>query len=319
MTWLTWRQHRLQALSTAGAFGLIGLFMVLTGAHMSSVFHGSGLSHCLATRSHGDCGELESAFESRFSVLRQLGPLFLVLPLLLGFFWGAPLLARELEHGTHRLAWTQSIGRLRWLTVKLGFVIAFTALVAVVYSLVVSWWSGPLNASTGDRFQPGNFDQQGLVPAAYALFAVALGTAAGAVMRKTLAAMAVTLGGFVAVRLVVAAVIRRHFVAPVTERYASLPGRDTVHPGAWVLSQHAFDKHGRVVSQFEVGSTCHEGAGVTVRAADRCIRAHGFMNVDVFQPAGRFWLFQGIETAVFTGLAVALLAFTIWWVRARIS
>jgi hypothetical protein len=318
MTWLTWRQHRLQALSTAGALGLLGLFMGLTGAHMSSVFHDSGLSHCLATRGHGDCGDLESAFESRFSVLRQLGPLFLVLPLLLGFFWGAPLLARELEHGTHRLAWTQSVGRLRWLVVKLAYVTAFTALVAVAYALVVSWWSGPLDASTGDRFQPGNFDQQGLVPAAYALFAVALGTAAGALVRKTLAAMAVTLGGFLAVRLVVAGLIRRHFVSPVTKRYAPLPGRDTVHPGGWVLSQRTLEGQRRV-SPFDVATTCEKGAAPTVRAADRCIRAHRFLNIDVLQPAGRFWLFQGIEAAVFTGLAVVLFAFAIWWVRGRIS
>jgi hypothetical protein len=319
MSWLTWRQHRLQVLSTAGALGLVGLFMALTGTHMSSVFRDSGLSHCLATRGHGDCGDLESSFESRFSVLRQLGPLFLVLPLLLGFFWGAPLLARELEHGTHRLAWTQSIGRLRWLTAKLAYVIAFTGLVAVVYALVVSWWSGPLDASTGDRFQSGTFDQQGLVPAAYALFAVALGTAAGAVVRKTLAAMAVTLGGFLAVRLVVAGLIRRHFVSPVTERYTPLPGRDTIHPGAWVLSQRTLDGRGHRVSPFEVATTCEKGVRPSVLAADRCIRAHGFLNIDVFQPAGRFWLFQGVEAAVFIGLAFALFAFTIWWVRGRIS
>jgi hypothetical protein len=319
MTWLIWRQHRLQALSTAGALGLVGLFMALTGAHMSSVYHDSGLSHCLATRGHGDCGDLESAFESRFSVLRQVGPLLLVLPLLLGFFWGAPLLAGELEHGTHRLAWTQSIGRLHWLAVKLVFVTGFTALVAVVYALVVSWWSGPLDASTGDRFQPGNFDQQGLVPVAYALFAVALGTAAGAVIRKTLAAMAVTLGGFLAVRVLVAAVIRRHFVSPVTERYAPVPGRDTIHAGAWVLSQRTLDGQGHRVSEFQAGTTCHEAPGATLRAVDRCIRAHGFINVDVLQPAARFWLFQGIESALFAGLAAALLAFTVCWVRGRLG
>ena len=241
------------------------------------------------------------------------------MPLLLGFFWGAPLLARELEHGTHRLAWTQSVGRLSWLSVKLVFITGFTALVAVAYALVVSWWSGPLDASTGDRFQPGNFDQQGLVPVAYALFAVTLGTFAGAVMRKTLAAMAVTLGGFLVVRVGVAVLIRRHFVSPVTERYAPLPGHDTTHAGAWVLSQRTFDGAGHPVNQFQIGPTCHEAPGASVRAVDRCIRAHGFLNVDVFQPASRFWLFQGIESALFVGLALALLAFTIWWVRARIS
>jgi hypothetical protein len=319
MSWLTWRQHRLQALWTSAAFGLVALFMALTGARMSSVFHDSGLAHCLATRSHGDCGNLQGSFESRFSVLRGLGPLFLVLPLLVGLFWGAPLLARELEHGTHRLVWTQGIGRLRWLGVKLVFVTVFILSLAAGYALLVTWWSGPLNGSTGDRFQPGTFDQQGVVPVAYALFALALGVAAGTLVRKTLPAMAVTLGGFVAARLVIAALLRRHFVSPVKLTYAPLPGRDTIHPGAWLLSQRTLDGRGRLVSPFQVGVTCHESVGASVRVVDRCILAHGFLNVDVLQPARRFWLFQGIESAIFAGLALALLALTIWWVRVRVS
>jgi hypothetical protein len=97
MTWLIWRQHRQQALFGLVAGALISLLLVLTGLHMHSVFRGSGLGHCLATRSHADCGDLEGAFESRFSTLRQLVPFFMVLPALLGIFWGAPLIAREVE------------------------------------------------------------------------------------------------------------------------------------------------------------------------------------------------------------------------------
>jgi len=35
--------------------------------------------------------------------------LLLAAPALIGMFWGAPLIAREFETGTFRLAWTQDV------------------------------------------------------------------------------------------------------------------------------------------------------------------------------------------------------------------
>jgi ABC-type transport system involved in multi-copper enzyme maturation permease subunit len=318
MTWLIWRQHRQQALFGAATLALVTLLLLLTGLHMHSVFRDSGLGRCLGSR-HPDCGNLQSAFESRFSTLRQLVPFFMVLPALLGLFWGAPLIGRELEQGTHLFVWTQSVTRLRWLTSKLAALLALTLLLTVAYALLISWWLGPLNRSTGDRFQPGIFDQQGLVPVAYAVFALALGISAGAVLKKTMPAMAATLVGFVGLRLIVAGIARKHFMSPVTERYVPLPGVDTTHPGAWVFSQKTIDSSGHAVPQFTVGGVCQATKSSTQASLDHCVRAHGFLNTDVLQPASRFWLFQGIEAALFGGLAIALLALAFWWVRRRLS
>jgi ABC-2 family transporter protein len=317
MTWLIWRQHRQQALFGAATLGLVTLLLLLTGLHMHSVFQASGLDHCLGSR-HADCGNLQSAFESRFSTLRQLVPFFMVLPALLGLFWGAPLIGRELEQGTHLFVWTQGVTRLRWLSSKLAALLALTLLLTVAYALLISWWLGPLDRSTGDRFQPGIFDQQGLVPVAYAVFALALGIAAGAVLKRTMPAMAATLVGFVGLRLIIAGIARRHFVSPVTEKYVPLPGVDTTHPGAWVFSQKTIDSSGHTVPQFSVGSVCPATKSSTQTSLDHCVRAHGFLNTDVLQPASRFWLFQGIEAALFGGLAIALLALAVWWVRRRL-
>jgi hypothetical protein len=318
MSWLIWRQHRQQALFGTATLGLITLLLLLTGLHMHSVFHDAGLGRCLGTR-HPDCGDLQSAFESRFSTLRQLVPFFMVLPALLGLFWGAPLIGREIEQGTHLFVWTQGVTRLRWLTAKLAALLALTLLLTVGYALLISWWLGPLDRSTGDRFQPGIFDQQGLVPVAYAVFALALGVAAGAVLKRTMPAMAATLVGFVGLRLIIAGIVRKHFVSPVTEKYVPLPGIDTTHLGAWVFSQKTIDSSGQTVPQFSVGSVCPATKSSTQASLDHCVRAHGFLNTDVFQPASRFWLFQGIEAALFGGLAIALLALAVWWVRRRLA
>jgi hypothetical protein len=319
MSWLIWRQHRQQALFGAATFGLVALLLALTGLHMHSIFESSGLAHCLATGSHGDCSDVQSAFEGRFATLRQLVPFFMVLPLLAGLFWGAPLIARDLEQGTHLFIWTQGLTRLRWLSWKLVATVLFALALAAGYALLISWWLAPLDRSTGDRFQPGIFDQQGMVPVAYVLFALALGVAAGAILKKTLPAMAVTLVGFVGLRLIVAGLIRRHYLAPMTKRYVPLPGVDTSHPGAWLFSQHTVEGAGHQVPLFAVGSACPATKTSTTSALDRCVRAHGFLTTDVFQPASRYWLFQGIETAFFVGIALALLILAVWWVRKRIA
>jgi hypothetical protein len=319
MSWLLWRQHRQQAAFGAATLALITLLLLLTGLHMHTVFQHSGLGHCLATRGHADCGDLESAFESRFSTLRQLVPFFMALPALLGLFWGAPLIGRELEQGTHLFVWTQGVNQLRWLGTKLAGLLALTLLLTIAYALLISWWLTPLDRSTGDRFQPGIFDQQGLVPVAYAVFALALGIAAGAILKRTMPAMAATLVGFVGLRLIIASVVRKHYLSPVTKTYIPLPGIDTNHPGAWVFSKRTIDSTGHTVPQFSIGSACPATKSTTRASLDHCVRAHGFLNTDILQPASRYWLFQGIETAIFTGLALALLALTVWWVRRRLA
>lgn len=318
MTWLIYRQHRQQALFGTVTLGLVALFLLLTGLHMSSVFQHSGLAYCLSSHGTGDCGNLQSSFESRFSTLRQLVPFLMVLPLLLGLFWGAPLVARELELGTHQMIWTQGATRLRWLSSKLAALLALTLGFAVAYAFLISWWLGPLNSSTGDRFQPGIFDQQGAVPIAYAVFALALGVAAGTILRKTMSAMATTLVGFVALRLLIAGLLRRHFLPPVSKTYMPLLGVDTNHPGDWVFSQQTSEA-GHPVSLFNIGTGCPATKHSTNANLDRCIRAHAFLQHDVFQPASRYWLFQGIESAIFFGLALGLLTLTVWWIRTRIA
>jgi hypothetical protein len=313
MIWLTWRQHRQQALAGALTLTLLGAFLLLTGRQMATAYHGSGLAACLAA--HHDCSDLTSAFEGRFATLRALGGYLVVLPGLVGLFWGAPLVARELEHHTHRLVWTQTITRRRWITAKLALVLAGTLLLAVPLAWLVSWWLGPLNHSTGTRFAPGIFDLQGIVPVAYTLFALALGVAAGTILGRTLPAMAATLVGFLAVRLPVAGLARAHYRTPVT---TSSPG---IHLGGqqgssdWLLASTAVDRAGHHLSIQDVQTRCPQLG----RAAQACLRALDPHTLLTYQPASRFWLFQGIEAALYTTLAATLLGLTIWWVRHRIS
>ena len=129
-------------------------------------------------------------------------------------FWGAPLVARELESGTYRLAWTQSVTRRRWLSVRVALVGVAALAVAGLASWLVSWWFAPLDAVNLNRFDPSVFTTRGVVAIGYAGFAFALGVAAGALTRRTLPAMAATLLGFVAARIAFTFWVRPHLLAP---------------------------------------------------------------------------------------------------------
>lgn len=149
----------------------------------------------LVTRIHvaelADSDELSSGYRS----LQLLGTALVGVPAFIGAFWGAPLVARELEAGTHRLAWTQSVTRRRWLATKLAIAGAIAVVVSGVFSLLFTWWSLPFDR-LGNRIGTANFGQRGIAPIAYALFALVLGTLLGTVIRRTQPAMAATLAGF---------------------------------------------------------------------------------------------------------------------------
>jgi hypothetical protein len=162
----------------------------------------------------------------------------MAVPLLFGAFWGAPLLAREFEDGTHNLAWTQGVTRRRWLSGNVIWALLAAAVWGGAMAALVSWWRLPENALglPGVRISTGPFDVQGIAPVAYSVFAVALGIAVGSVIKRVLPALATTLVAFVAVRLLIAQFARPHYVTPLSMLVPLGAGASAAPAGAWVLS-----------------------------------------------------------------------------------
>lgn len=324
---VAWRQHRGELLIVAGTLAIIGLLLFVSGQSMAAEYQRLGVGVCLA---HPDptCSAGVNAFQREFGPLVTATTWLNVLPVLTGVLVGAPLIARELEQGTHRFAWTQSITRVHWLVVKLGLILGACLLASALLTLLVSWWRGPFDLTLGGRLSPTGFDLEGIAPLAYAAFALALGFAAGAVFRRTVVAMAVTLVGFLALRLPVELLLRPRYRPPIsvlTDPVFADSSRATTATD-WVLSDGRWvDGGGHPVDIGHIFNTCASAptsGGFAFHNGDpftQCTHAHGWLISTVFQPADRFWLFQGIEATIFFGATLLLLALTFWWVQRRLS
>jgi hypothetical protein len=344
LIWMTWRQFRPGATAAGAALVVLAAALAATRPALLSLYTGAGLSSChaaCARDASNFIGSVQQSYTGKIFWL-GLGIMYLV-PAVVGLFWGAPLIARELDSGTFRLAWSQSVTRARWATIKLVLVGAAAMLTAGLMSLLVGWWSSPLyqaanqagpNILSISRFSAKLFGTTGIVPIGYAAFAFALGTAAGLLLRRTIPAMAVTLGVFAAIQVLVPILVRPHLIPPVQTTYAvsavSLGNNQTgpqandfttgpdgsfspevtginSQPGAWITGSRLVDAADQTVTR--VPSACvqeaqnvHETSGTDLS----CLAQHGAKIVVSYQPVSRYWQLQSAETALYLVLAAGL-------------
>jgi hypothetical protein len=339
MTWLTWRQFRTGGVVTAAALTVAAVVLAITGANLADLYQ-NGVAGCLGQRGATSCSQdALASFTASYTFLQHFfGYALIGIPALIGAFWGAPLLTREVEAGTHRLVWTQSVTRTRWLAVKVTLVGAASALATGLLSLMVTWWSGSLDRVNANRLTPPVFDQRAIAPLGWALLAFAVGVTAGLLIRRTVPAMAVTLAVFTTARILWPLYVRPYLIPPVhlDARVGTLPfdwvgvnaGPQSpmlVHvsmPGAWMLSDRTVNAAGQQVAGGTLFPLCPPPADSSglKHAPDSCFIQHlvqlGYSrSVLTYQPASRFWALQWVETGALVAVALLLLTFCFWWVR----
>ena len=344
MTRLSWLQFRSEAVVAAAALAVFAVVLAATSPHLFHLYDISGVATC---RAHGNCMSLASTLVNKIPGYYEIvyfgatGVVFAV-PLIIGAFWGAPLVAREFEAGTFRLAWTQGVTRERWMIIKLGVVGLGAMATAGLFSLVLTWWAGPIdtaaalkenNSITFIRLGFMLFDTRGITPVGYAAFAFALGVSAGVLIRRTLPAMALTLGVFAAVQIAWPIWVRSHLIAPVHTAVAltaaNIPGLGQgpggtvmVNPpnlsslsGDWILSFQTVGPAGHAFNAATVPAC--SGNSPSTQACAAALGALHLRDVIAYQPASRFWALQWYETGIFLAAAVMLAGFCLWWVRRR--
>lgn len=318
MTWVMWRQHRAEVLALTAFVGALAVALFVLGQPMRALFP-LGSAHCLTPVLDQGCRSALMRLQQDHGYSTTLLIMLNFAPFAIGGLLGAPLLAREAEAGTWQLAWTQGIPRRRWLAVKVVVLGTASVLLAGGLAVAIGWYRQPLDPLGG--FDITGFDLTGVVPMAYALFAFALGVAAGALLRRSLPAAAVALVAFVAARVTVAGWLRPHFLTPVTRVQAAVPGSGGIPDGPpnvrdMVLDRGFVDASGEHVTGVGaviIESRARDGGGDPATY----LSEHGIQGFVVYQPIGRYWSFQLIEATAFTGLAVLLLALVFWRLRRR--
>jgi hypothetical protein len=338
MIWLTWRQFRGQALTAAAALAAFAILLAATGPGLASRYAASGITGCHG----GGCTNAAIGFlvplanTTLYPAVYELGiAVIVVAPAIIGIFWGAPLIARELETRTFTLAWNQSITRTRWLVVKLALTGLAAMAVTEALSLINAWWVEPIGRAFNLGARTTLFDQnqfsslmfatRGITPLGYAAFAFALGAAVGVLFRRALPAMAVTLAVFAAVQVAMPLGIRPHLIPPdrTIATFASVQADDigtlaaTVvpgSPGSWIISSGAVNAAGQPVILGAVSAPCYPAAGKGPSAAAvwQCLDRKGIREAVTYLPGSRYWPLQWIETGIFLALALVLAGSCFW-------
>jgi ABC-type transport system involved in multi-copper enzyme maturation permease subunit len=210
MAWVTWCQHRPALVTVAALSVALAVFMVIAGLK----FHHDYVA-LFACRPAGSaaCRNLSSSVSSNdwhigdaVNILLQLGPA------LVGAFIGVPVLARELETGTFRYAWTQGIGRERWTIAKLALLGIVFAVGAGVLGQLFSWFFQPfVRQQNMTPVSAAAFDTHGIAFAAWTLAGFTMGAFLGMLIRRIVPAMVATLGAYTGLDLLTWQYLRPHY------------------------------------------------------------------------------------------------------------
>ena len=324
MAWVTWPQHRSTLAGIGALLGVASAYVLVMGLQLHHAY--APVAACRPATSDL-CQRVANDFDAAYAPgAGILFGLLQLVPGLVGAFAGAPVLARELETGTFRYAWTQGIGRARWTVAKLVPLALAAAAATAAFSALFSWSYRPLIATSNGHspLDPDVFDLRGAELAAWTLAAFAIGTLAGFLIRRVLPAMFATLAASAALAFLTGAYLRRHYEAPV------VTADPTIGAPNWILSQ-TWTAGGRPATLSMLDGALHP---VGVRAVTfeefqpgpgtpdnfdpvQYLAQHGFTQVTVYQPAARYGLFQWIEGGWLLALSVLLLGGTVWLVRRR--
>jgi hypothetical protein len=320
LLWVAWRRYRTTLGATVALLGLVAVYLLIRGHEMRTAY---AAAQACRPQSAANCRFAFDNFHNTYANVGFLGAVLVWTPALIGAFAGAPLLARELETGTFRFAWTQGVGRLRWLVAHLVPGALGVAVTSAAFGALITWYDHPLVASGVEpRLHASEFPLTGVVVVGWALAAYALGVVIGLVSRRVVAALAATLALWTGLAFLAAEVLRAHYRAPLATRSLNLPGSD--------LPVHQWWTHGGVpaseaqinqvlqtigVQSSNDGGNFQAGPGSATIDPVQYLLSHGYSQWTSYQPDSRYWPFQWIEFGWLAALSMLLLAATVWVVR----
>lgn len=321
LSWVAWRRYRAAFVTITALLAAATVVLVIRGEHMRHAY--AALQACTPVRS-ARCGFVFTTFQDTYANLGPIGGLFVFVPGLIGTFTGAPLLARELETGTFRFAWTQGAGRMRWLIALMVPGAVGAAAIGAAFGAIFTWYYHPLTAGGFVPRQNGSiFPVTGLAIAGWALLAYSVGILAGVLGRRVLPAVVVTLLVWTGLAFTASHLRQYDYQAPISTSRMQIATRDLQVENWWTF-------HGARISNARLdqvlqaaGAPSIDGGSVRVAPGQTAtdpvsyLLQHGYTQWTSYQPDSRYWTFQGIEFGWLAVMSVLLLATATWLVRRR--
>jgi ABC-type transport system involved in multi-copper enzyme maturation permease subunit len=299
IAWVAWRQHRTSLILAVAVLGVYAIILLVTGLHF----------HSEPARARLSFGIVPGGLYTPGSTVGIL-VLPALLPFLIGAFAGAALTALDLERHTATFAWTQGITRARWVTSKLitaGLVLVIPAIGA---GLLFQWWNQPFIAA---RLTEPAFDLYAPVFAGWMLVNFGAAALFGALVRSLAGAVISCLACTLFTAGCNATYLQFRYLPPAIAVNRPASGDSVLvswyegKPDGQPLTGQAAQRAEQVL-----GNT----RGGWAKLAHALGRLHA-ASIQTYQPAGRFWPFQTIETAGLLTIALLLGAATVWIVHRR--
>lgn len=323
LAWVAWRRYRLTLVATVGVLGLVAVYFLVSGLQIHSAY--DAWRSCTPHNSAG-CNFQLMNFQNKYGSTGVLGFVQVLASGLIGAFVGAPLVARELETGTFRYAWTQGVGRMRWTLALLAPGLVGTVLVMTAFGALIAWRNAPLVATGLAQQMDGSlFPAVPPAVAGWTLLAYGMGVLAGLVWRRVVAAVVTAIVAWFGVAVAVSLGLRKHYLTPLTTTKLQLDNADLTVAQWWTRDGHRVGL-GRLnqvlqaagIQQIPTGNT-HAQAAPGSGAVDpiHYLVQHGYTQITSYQPAGRYQAFQWIESGWLTAVAALLLAVAVLLLHRR--
>ena len=321
MTRVTWLQQRGSLITAVVLFIGYALLIVVSGLGSHATY--APLSRCLASP-RGSCTDLLNSMQAQTTRFTLVTIALLVIPVLVGMFIGAPLLAREIESGSFRFAWTQGIGRTRWVVTKLVLLCGPGVGLAATLGFLADWYACPFDAvNLASHWQGGQFNVTVLTLPAWTLCSLAAGAFAGLLIGRVVAAMA-AIAAFTG-GLIVLDFMRLHDrflgIAPGVTRSSpsgtglgalntfAMPGGTPGPLGSWLVNGWYTGPDGQRLSSAAVSSLVNKldssRSPVALGNPAKWLMLRHDAYWISYQAADRFWYFQAAEAAIL--LAVTMM------------
>ncbi len=319
--WVVWRRYRTTLAATLAVLTVLAGYLVINAERMRSAY--TSAVNCRPVDSAA-CRFKYENFHGTYGTSGLIGVVLLLMPGLVGAFAGAGVLAREMESGTFRYAWTQGVGRMRWTVALLVPGAVGVGVIMAAFGAVISWCDQPLfQSGITPRLHNTIFPTIGAAASGWAVIGFALGALGGLLWRRVVPALVSAFAVWFGMALLTAQVLRPNYRSPLTTTSLQLPSSD-FELGQW------WTKNGVRVSDAQLNAALGAingqvvGGGNSVKVGPtnggdpvQYLLQHGYLQVTSYQPDSRFWTFQWIEFSWLTALALILLTITFWLIRRR--